>query len=63
MAEYEAAPHGRKAAVLRREGPVPVADVEIGRAERVAALALINTPASGDLSIGQVWARELDEGR
>jgi len=26
-------------------------------------LTLINTPAYPDLSIGQIWARELDEGR
>jgi putative transposase len=32
-------------------------------AERAAVLALINSPAYADLSIGQIWARELDEGR
>lgn len=32
-------------------------------AERAAVLSLINTPAYADLSIGQIWARELDEGR
>jgi putative transposase len=32
-------------------------------AERAAVLTLINTPAYADLSIGQIWARELDEGR
>ncbi len=31
--------------------------------ERAAVLTLINSPAYGDLSIGQIWARELDEGR
>ena len=31
--------------------------------ERHAVLTLINTPAYADLSIGQIWARELDEGR
>jgi putative transposase len=31
--------------------------------ERAAVLVLINTPAYADLSIGQIWARELDEGR
>lgn len=32
-------------------------------AERAGVLTLINSPAYGDLSIGQIWARELDEGR
>jgi len=32
-------------------------------AERAAVLTLINSPAYADLSIGQIWARELDEGR
>ena len=32
-------------------------------AERDAVLTLINTDAYADLSIGQIWARELDEGR
>lgn len=31
-------------------------------AERAAVLSLINTPAYADLSIGQIWARELDAG-
>ena len=31
--------------------------------ERLAVLTLINSPAYADLSIGQIWARELDEGR
>jgi len=31
--------------------------------EREAVLTLINTEAYADLSIGQIWARELDEGR
>ena len=31
--------------------------------ERAAVLALINTSAYANLSIGQIWARELDEGR
>src|SRR5665647_1937001 len=31
--------------------------------ERQAVLSLINTEAYADLSIGQIWARELDEGR
>jgi len=32
-------------------------------AERVAVLDLINTTPYADLSIGQIWTRELDEGR
>ena len=32
-------------------------------AERDAVLALINTKPYADLSIGQIWTRELDEGR
>ena len=32
-------------------------------AERDAVLALINTTSYADLSIGQIWTRELDEGR
>jgi len=32
-------------------------------AERAAVLTLINTHAYADLAIGQIWARELDEGR
>lgn len=32
-------------------------------AERAAVLTLINSPVYADLSIGQIWARELDEGR
>jgi len=32
-------------------------------AERAAVLAALNTGPNADLSIGQVWARELDEGR
>jgi putative transposase len=31
--------------------------------ERDAVLTLINSTGYGDLSIGQVWTRELDEGR
>jgi len=31
-------------------------------AERAAVLSLINTPGYADLSIGQIWARELDAG-
>jgi transposase InsO family protein len=32
-------------------------------AERAAVLQVINTPGYSDLSVGPVWARELDEGR
>jgi putative transposase len=32
-------------------------------AERAAVLTLINSPVYADLSIGQIWARELDKGR
>jgi len=35
----------------------------LSAAERAAVLALINTEANAELSIGQIWARELDEGR
>ncbi len=35
----------------------------LSAAERAAVLTLINIPAYADLSIGQIWARELDEGR
>ena len=35
----------------------------LSQAERAAVLTLINTEAYADLSIGQIWARELDEGR
>ena len=34
----------------------------LSQAERQAVLSLINTPAYADLSIGQIWARELDAG-
>jgi len=49
-------------------GPAPARVVpDNGQAltgvEREAVLALINTEANADLSIGQIWARELDEGR
>jgi putative transposase len=32
-------------------------------AERTAVLGVLNTVGNADLSIGQVWVRELDEGR
>jgi putative transposase len=32
-------------------------------AERAAVLGVLNTVGNADLSIGQVWFRELDEGR
>jgi len=49
-------------------GPAPARVVpDNGQAltpvEREAVLALINTEANAELSIGQIWARELDEGR
>ena len=48
-------------------GPAPARVVpDNGQAltpvEREAVLALINTEANADLSIGQIWARELDTG-
>ncbi len=48
-------------------GPAPARVVpDNGQAltgvEREAVLALINTEANADLSIGQIWARELDAG-
>jgi putative transposase len=51
----------------RRHGPAPARSTpENGQAlslvERQAVLTLINTPAYADLSIGQIWARELDAG-
>ncbi|MGI8614184.1 MAG: transposase [Nocardioidaceae bacterium] len=49
-------------------GPRPARTVPgngqaLTQAERTAVLTLINSPAYGDLSIGQIWARDLDEGR
>ena len=32
-------------------------------AERALVLELLNSPPYRDLALGQVWARELDEGR
>jgi len=48
-------------------GPAPArASADNGQAlsavEREAVLALINTEVNADLSIGQIWARELDAG-
>jgi transposase InsO family protein len=48
-------------------GPRPARSVPdngqaLSAAERQAVLTLINTPAYADLSIGQIWARELDAG-
>lgn len=43
--------------------PVPDNGQALSDAERAAVLALINTPGYADLSIGQIWARELDEDR
>jgi len=42
---------------------VPNNGQALSLAERAAVLTLINTEAYADLSIGQIWARELDEGR
>ena len=42
---------------------VPANGQALCDAERAAVLRLINSPAYADLSIGQIWARELDEGR
>jgi len=49
------------------QGPRPARRVPdngqaLTAAERVAVLTLINTQAYADLAIGQIWARELDEG-
>lgn len=41
---------------------VPANGQALSGAERAAVLRLINTPAYADLSIGQIWARELDAG-
>jgi len=50
--------HGPRPARL-----VPENGQALSAAERAAVLTLINTAAYADLSIGQIWARELDEGR
>ncbi|MBT8225389.1 MAG: DDE-type integrase/transposase/recombinase [Dactylosporangium sp.] len=42
----------------RQPGPQALDD-----GERAAVLEVINRPGYSDLSIGQIWARELDEGR
>ena len=42
---------------------VPENGQALSAAERTAVLTLINNQAYADLSIGQIWARELDEGR
>lgn len=50
--------HGpRPARVVPDNGQV------LSQVERAAVLTLINSPTYADLSIGQIWARELDEGR
>lgn len=41
---------------------VPVNGQALSAAERAGVLALISAPQYADLSIGQVWARELDAG-
>ncbi len=48
-------------------GPVPARAAPdngqaLSAAEREAVLVLIKTEANAELSIGQIWARELDEG-
>ena len=50
--------HGPKEARL-----VPDNGQALTEVERTAVLTLINTGGCADLSIGQIWARELDEGR
>ncbi|MEO7942611.1 MAG: hypothetical protein ABIR34_04330, partial [Marmoricola sp.] len=50
--------HGPRPARL-----VPENGQALSLTERAAVLRLINTPAYADLAIGQIWARELDEGR
>ena len=46
----------------RRARLVPDNGQALSPVERQAVLTLINTPAYADLSIGQIWARELDAG-
>ena len=51
-----------------RRPPIPQAERKaptqaMTPAERAAVLVALNTGANADLSIGQVWVRELDEGR
>ena len=41
---------------------VPENGQALSQAERAVVLTLINTEAYADLSIGQIWARELDAG-
>jgi putative transposase len=50
--------HGPKEARV-----VPDNGQALTEVERTAVLTLINTGEYADLSIGQIWARELDEGR
>lgn len=47
----------------RRPRTVPDNGQALSAAEREAILTLINTGEYADLAIGQIWARELDEGR
>ena len=47
----------------KRARPAPANGQALTEAERAAVLALINTGDYGDLSIGQIWTRELDVGR
>jgi putative transposase len=46
----------------RRQRAVPGNGQALTGAERESVLALINSEAYADLSIGQIWARELDAG-
>jgi len=51
-----------------RRPPIPQAERNpptqaMSPAERAAVLVALNTGENADLSIGQVWVRELDEGR
>src|SRR5438132_3806101 len=64
---------GRSRATHHRQGnpkprmhgpwPKPRHPAELGAAERARVLAVLNSDAYADLSVAQVWARELDEGR
>ncbi len=47
----------------RQARVVPANGQALSGTERAAVLTLINSRAYADLSIGQIWARELDEGR
>jgi hypothetical protein len=56
--------HARAPVHGPRPAPVvPANGQAVSDIERAAVLTLINTPGYADLAIGQIWARELDEGR